>query len=211
MKIYVIWRKEQSLFLLVVCLMMALCGCAASQGQRRAGSNGSVLDPTSTRQPKATFTPLPTETDTPRMTQTATRTVTPLVTYTPWPTYTMWPTATPWPTHTLYPTQTPWPTYTMLPVMAQVPTDEVQRSSVVDLSAPTVAQEPTPFPAPTLAPTDPPVSSGGCAYIGNKNSKVFHHASCSSVKQMSEGNRVCFGSREEAIAAGYRPCGRCKP
>ena len=52
---------------------------------------------------------------------------------------------------------------------------------------------------------------GACPYIGNKNSKIFHHASCSSVSRMSEKNKVCFATREEAIAAGYRPCKICKP
>jgi endonuclease YncB( thermonuclease family) len=50
-----------------------------------------------------------------------------------------------------------------------------------------------------------------CAYIGNRNSKKFHEPGCSSVEQMNPENRVCLGSREEAIAGGYEPCGRCHP
>lgn len=52
---------------------------------------------------------------------------------------------------------------------------------------------------------------GDCPYIGNKNSKVFHHAWCSSVAQMKPANKVCFATREEALAQGYRPCKNCRP
>ena len=49
-------------------------------------------------------------------------------------------------------------------------------------------------------------------YIGNKKSKKFHKPSCSSVKQMNESNKVYLNcTREEAIAKGYDPCGRCHP
>ena len=44
-------------------------------------------------------------------------------------------------------------------------------------------------------------------YIGNKNSKKFHTGDCSSLP--SEQNQVIFDSYEEAIEAGYAPCGSC--
>ena len=47
------------------------------------------------------------------------------------------------------------------------------------------------------------------AYIGNLSSKLFHETDCSSLP--GEANRIYFTSREEAIAAGYTPCGRCDP
>jgi competence protein ComEC len=46
-------------------------------------------------------------------------------------------------------------------------------------------------------------------YIGNRNSHIFHRRTCSSLP--AEHNRVYFRTREEAIAAGYRPCRRCNP
>ena len=49
------------------------------------------------------------------------------------------------------------------------------------------------------------------AYIGNRNTKKFHSPSCDSVREMKESNRVEFSGREEAIDAGYKPCGRCNP
>lgn len=49
-------------------------------------------------------------------------------------------------------------------------------------------------------------------YILNTNSHKFHYPRCSSVDDMSERNKKEFyGSRDEAIAMGYDPCGRCKP
>lgn len=49
------------------------------------------------------------------------------------------------------------------------------------------------------------------AYIGNKNSKIFHRSTCNSVRAMKETNKVSFSTAEEAAAAGYESCGNCRP
>ena len=49
------------------------------------------------------------------------------------------------------------------------------------------------------------------AYIGNRHSMKFHRPDCNSVLATQEKNRVLFYSREEAVSAGYEPCGRCNP
>lgn len=49
------------------------------------------------------------------------------------------------------------------------------------------------------------------SYCGNKNSKVFHLTTCSSVKNMKAENRVEFPNRDEAINSGFHPCSRCNP
>jgi len=51
-------------------------------------------------------------------------------------------------------------------------------------------------------------SGSGC-YIGNINSHIFHRPTCSCLPNPE--NRVYFDTRDEAIAAGYRPCQRCNP
>lgn len=49
-------------------------------------------------------------------------------------------------------------------------------------------------------------------YIINKNTNKFHLSDCSSIKSTKGKNKKEFyGTREEAIANGYSPCGRCKP
>ena len=64
----------------------------------------------------------------------------------------------------------------------------------------------------------PPQTQGGSTgtggdtqYIGNRNTKKFHYASCSSVGEMKETNNVPIATRDEAIAKGYVPCKRCNP
>jgi len=52
-------------------------------------------------------------------------------------------------------------------------------------------------------------SEGG--YVASKNSDVFHKPDCSSAKRISPENLVRYATRGEAIAAGKRPCQRCKP
>ena len=46
-------------------------------------------------------------------------------------------------------------------------------------------------------------------YIGNVNSKKFHLPTCASLPE--EKDRVFFGTRQDAVNAGYSPCGNCRP
>lgn len=49
-------------------------------------------------------------------------------------------------------------------------------------------------------------------YVVNKNSKKFHDPNCSSVKKIKEKNKAySTDTAEELVAAGYDPCGSCKP
>lgn len=48
-------------------------------------------------------------------------------------------------------------------------------------------------------------------YIGNKNTGVFHYPTCSSVKKMSEKNKVGLESKESALTKGFRSCQICYP
>lgn len=48
-------------------------------------------------------------------------------------------------------------------------------------------------------------------YAGWKPGKIFGRLDCASGMRMKEENRVFFHTWEDAIAAGYRPCKKCKP
>ncbi len=48
-------------------------------------------------------------------------------------------------------------------------------------------------------------------FVASKNSKVFHKPDCPFAQQIAPKNLVGYVSREEAIAAGKRPCKRCNP
>jgi competence protein ComEC len=64
-------------------------------------------------------------------------------------------------------------------------------------------------------PTDPDRTESDTAavteytYIGNVSSKKFHAPDCKSLPD--ESNRIWFTTREEAVSAGYSPCGNCDP
>lgn len=64
-----------------------------------------------------------------------------------------------------------------------------------------------------LAPEEEePVSGTEQTYILNTSSKKFHLTTCGGVADIKAANRSDYtGTREEVIAAGYDPCGRCKP
>ena len=40
---------------------------------------------------------------------------------------------------------------------------------------------------------------------------VFHKSDCASVKVMLDDKKYFMGTRDAAIKAKYKPCGRCKP
>ena len=72
----------------------------------------------------------------------------------------------------------------------------------------------TPTPSPELEKQEPVTGSEASQadYILNTNTKKFHYPTCSSVNDMKEKNKQeFFGTRDETIALGYSPCGRCKP
>ena len=60
-------------------------------------------------------------------------------------------------------------------------------------------------PGTRSAPAEP-------TYVLNKSSKKFHYPWCNGVAAMKAKNREDFyGTRDEAIALGYEPCGTCNP
>ncbi len=64
----------------------------------------------------------------------------------------------------------------------------------------------TPAPSETASPAQ---AQG--AYTASRASDKFHSPSCSSASRISDDNRLWFSTREEAAAAGYAPCGICRP
>ena len=68
--------------------------------------------------------------------------------------------------------------------------------------------------APPARETTLPASETptGTTYILNTNTHKFHYPTCSSVGQMNESNKQEYtGVRDDLIAQGYSPCGRCNP
>lgn len=120
-------------------------------------------------------------------------------TQTPIPENTSAPENTPTLTSTPKPTNTPNPTNAPTPKSTNTPT-----------SKPT--DTPTPKPTNTSTPTPEPAKTPEVSYILNTNTYKFHYPDCSSVDRMNEENKSYFtGTREECIAKGYSPCGRCNP
>jgi len=58
-------------------------------------------------------------------------------------------------------------------------------------------------------PADEPAAT--YTYVASKNSNVFHKSNCRWAKNISPANLVGYASRDEAIAAGKKPCKWCKP
>jgi exonuclease III len=47
--------------------------------------------------------------------------------------------------------------------------------------------------------------------VGSKNSDVYHYPDCRYAKNIKSGNKICFDTPEDAVAAGYHPCKVCNP
>lgn len=93
----------------------------------------------------------------------------------------------------------------------QISFDTAEKLTLADVGAKSTGI--TPVQNPTAQPQQPsrPTTETTVTYVGNKNSKIFHRASCSSVSQMKDSNKVSLSSRDAAISQGYRPCENCQP
>lgn len=196
-------KRSRSIGLLGALITGAMLCCAgvglyavADVGMREIGILPTLtLTPSATAEPTMTATPTPTstptKTPTPSPTATPTKTATPTLTSTPAPTATPRPTAT--------------PAATVTP-----------RPAATATTAPPTRVPPT----ATIAPVRNYLANGvwwcptnleGAAYVGSDGSEVFHRLGCSSVATIATHNRICYISRDAAIAFGKRPCARCDP
>ncbi len=46
-------------------------------------------------------------------------------------------------------------------------------------------------------------------YVANRNSELFHHPTCKSVRRINAENIAAFNSTEHAIREGFKPCRAC--
>ena len=71
-----------------------------------------------------------------------------------------------------------------------------------------------PFSLVKMCIRDRPATGTDAAatYIGNSATKKFHVSTCADVAKIDAANRVTLtGTRDQAIAGGYSPCGHCNP
>jgi hypothetical protein len=54
-------------------------------------------------------------------------------------------------------------------------------------------------------------SDAGTNFVASKSGQVFHRADCQFAAKILPENLVTYATREEAIAAGKRPCKSCNP
>jgi O-6-methylguanine DNA methyltransferase len=55
------------------------------------------------------------------------------------------------------------------------------------------------------------LAAEGVRYFGNEEGRYFCFPTCGGIQSLLKDNRVRFGSQREALAAGYLPCGDCRP
>lgn len=70
----------------------------------------------------------------------------------------------------------------------------------------TAAPEPTATPEPTPAP-----DTAEATCVASRKAKKYHQPSCQYAAKIKDENLVTFDSAAQAQAAGYAPCGACKP
>ena len=71
-------------------------------------------------------------------------------------------------------------------------------------------QEPPAQEAPSETAPQAPVQSTG-VYVGSIDSDKYHIPGCRHAEKILPENEIWFDTEEEAAAAGYSPCGTCKP
>ena len=70
----------------------------------------------------------------------------------------------------------------------------------------TETPEPTAAPEPTSAP-----DTVEATCVASRKAKKYHRPSCQYAAKIKDENLVTFDSAEQALTAGYTPCGACKP
>jgi O-6-methylguanine DNA methyltransferase len=55
------------------------------------------------------------------------------------------------------------------------------------------------------------LADSGVRYLGNQEGRYYCFPTCGGIRTLVLSNRVRFGSVKEAVAAGYHPCGDCRP
>jgi len=78
--------------------------------------------------------------------------------------------------------------------------------STLSLLAQAPAKKDTPKPAAVKTEAKP---APAAAFIGNKDSKVYHKAGCKLAAKMKAENKTTFATKEEAEKAGYKACKTC--
>jgi len=53
------------------------------------------------------------------------------------------------------------------------------------------------------------IKAGSVHYVANRNSELFHHPSCKSVKRINAENLAAFNGIEQAMDEGFKPCRAC--
>lgn len=51
----------------------------------------------------------------------------------------------------------------------------------------------------------------GVRYVGSRTTAIFCFPTCRHARRVADEHRVAFRDEEEALAAGYTPCSRCRP
>lgn len=100
-------------------------------------------------------------------------------------------------------------------------TTEETKQEIEEVVAPPVEEpvieEPVVEPEPVAPPVevDPEVAFreklNQYNYVGSAESDKYHKPKCRWTKEINDQNLVHFDTEEETNAAGYKPCGTCKP
>ncbi len=89
-------------------------------------------------------------------------------------------------------------------------TDFIQANTPVEIPA-DVNRPNTDAAQLNITEPNTPALSGEYNYIASKSQLIFHKLDCPAAKSILVKNRVYYKTREEAIAAGKKPCSICKP
>ena len=82
-------------------------------------------------------------------------------------------------------------------------TIEVPAKAALSQPVETAAAAPTTPGAKTV--TQAAAIPAQCAFVGSKNSTLYHLPTCAAAKRIKPENRVCFSDADDAAKRGYKP------
>lgn len=95
-----------------------------------------------------------------------------------------------------------------LQILTDLSQDSDQTTPRHAASAPTASHTPR-IDNAAMGEKHSPIDLNRVKYVANRNSELFHHPTCKSVRRINAENIAAFNSIEQAMEEGFKPCRAC--
>ncbi len=95
------------------------------------------------------------------------------------------------------------------PILIEKASENVKPETQIQLPAAPAAAIHVPSTSVTTDSQNSAIQKISCAFVGSKNSDIYHFPDCPSAKRIKPENLVCFKSEQDAESKGYKQDKSC--